>query len=286
MKAKYYTNATDFLTHTGSFLEQDEVRYGLILGIAKAVIDMPQRYGPGKPWFCSANTGDVVNAVAIRTPPHMVLMAHFSGDIDAVVATLLEAVFKDFKSIPGIVGDKEMADVFAKRWCKKTSVTIKDTMAQRIYRLDKVNDLRPAPGRLRMATKADKDLVSKWFHGFHVDIGGEARGEPMNDVNLVVDSGSVFLWEDGKPVSMARKTRPTEKSMSVGGVYTPPELRGKGYATSCIAELSRNILQSGKEFCTLYTDQANPTSNSIYMKMGYKPVCDSVEYTFKPDTNA
>jgi hypothetical protein len=69
--------------------------------------------------------------------------------------------------------------------------------------------------------------------------------------------------------------------MTVGGVYTPPELRNRGYATSCVAELSRNILQSGKEFCTLYTDLANPTSNSIYMKIGYKPVCDSVEYAFK-----
>jgi len=80
---------------------------------------------------------------------------------------------------------------------------------------------------------------------------------------------------------MAAKTRPTEKGMTVGGVYTPPELRGKGYATSCVAELSRHILQSGKEFCTLYTDLANPTSNSIYKKIGYTEVCDSVEYTFK-----
>jgi predicted GNAT family acetyltransferase len=69
--------------------------------------------------------------------------------------------------------------------------------------------------------------------------------------------------------------------MTVSGVYTPPELRCKGYATSCVAELSRNILQSGKKFCMLYTDLANPTSNSIYMKIGYWPVCDSVQHTFE-----
>jgi len=285
MKVKYYKNAAEFLKSTEKYLLKDEARYGLILGIVKALEARPDFYGKEKPWFCSITTENTINAVAIRTPPHMVLMAYFSGDIDTVVETLVEAVSKDFESIPGVVGDKEMADLFAGRWCQKFGVKVKDTMAQRIYRLDKVNDVPKAPGRLRAATMKDKDLVLKWFHGFHVDIGAEARGEPMNDVTLVVEEGSVFLWEDGEPVSMARKTRPTERGMSVGGVYTPPELRGKGYATSCVAELSKNILQSGKVFCMLYTDLANPTSNSIYIKIGYKPVCDSVQCAFSPHKN-
>jgi predicted GNAT family acetyltransferase len=281
MKIKYYEKATEFLKSTEQYLAKDEARYGLILGIAKVLEVMPQRYGPEKPWFCSIGTESTVNAVSIRTPPHMVIVAYFSGENSTVAETLVGAVSKDFKNIPGVIGDKELADPFAKRWCEKFGVTIKDTMAQRIYRLDKVNDVPPSPGRFRAATMADKDLVLKWFRAFHIDIGAEARGEPMNDVTIAVKDGRVFLWEDGRPVSMALKTRPTDKGMSVGGVYTPPELRGKGYATSCVAELSRNILQSGKEFCTLYTDLANPTSNSIYMKMGYKPVGDSVEYVFK-----
>jgi predicted GNAT family acetyltransferase len=280
MKVKHHKNASDFLSHASKYLAKEEARHGLILGIAKTLEIMPQRYGQEKPWFCSIGTGTEINAVAMRTPPHMVIVAHFCGDIDAAASTLVEAVSRDFKYIPGVIGDKELADLFAKRWCEKFSVTIKDTMAQRIYRLDKVNAIQPSPGRFRAATLADKNLVLKWFRAFHIDIGAEARGEPMNDVTIAVEDGRVFLWEDGKPVSMALKTRPTDRGMSVGGVYTPPELRGKGYATSCVAELSRNILQSGKEFCTLYTDLANPTSNSIYIKIGYKPVCDSVEYTF------
>jgi predicted GNAT family acetyltransferase len=286
MKVKYYKNATDFLTHVGSYLAKDEARYGLILGIAKAVEVMPHRYGQEKPWFCSIGRGNTVNAVAIRTPPHMVIVSYFFGDIEVLVETLLTAVSKDFKNIPGVIGDKELVDPFTKRWCEKFGVTIQSTMAQRIYRLDKVNDVPKAPGKFRAATMADKELVVKWFHAFHIDIGAEARGEPLNDVTPAVEQGRVFLWEDGKPVSMALKTRPTEKGMSVGGVYTPPELRGKGYATSCVAELSRNILQSGKEFCTLYTDLANPTSNSIYIKIGYRPVCDSVQCAFGPHKNA
>jgi GNAT superfamily N-acetyltransferase len=282
MKIKHYRNATDFLAHAGSYLAKDEARYGLILGIAKAVEVMPQRYGQEKPWFCSIGTENTINAVTIRTPPHMVIVSYFSGDIEAVVGTIVGAVSNSFKNVPGVIGDKELANPFAKQWCRQFGVTIRDTMAQRIYRLDKVNDIVPSPGRFRVATMADNELVQKWFRSFHIDIGAEARGEPMNDVTIAVKDSRVFLWENGRPVSMALKTRPTDRGMSVGGVYTPPELRGKGYATSCVAELSRNILQSGKGFCTLYTDLANPTSNSIYIKIGYAPVCDSVEYTFTP----
>ena len=68
--------------------------------------------------------------------------------------------------------------------------------------------------------------------------------------------------------------------MTVGLVYTPPELRRKGYATACVAGVCREILKSGYDFCALYTDLSNPTSNSIYIKIGFKPVCDSVQYTF------
>jgi len=153
-------------------------------------------------------------------------------------------------------------------------------MAQRIYRLDKVNDVPLSPGRFRPATMAEKELVLKWLHAFSIETMGGTGNVPPADITPVLELGWVFLWEDGKPVSMALKTRPTDKGMTVGGVYTPPELRGKGYATSCVAELSRNILQSGKEFCMLYTDLSNPTSNTIYKRIGYREVCDSVQHTF------
>ena len=63
-------------------------------------------------------------------------------------------------------------------------------------------------------------------------------------------------------------------------VYTPPELRGHGYASAVVAALSQRLLDAGHQYCALYTDLANPTSNSIYQKIGYTPVSDAVEYAF------
>jgi hypothetical protein len=281
MNIRQYSNAKEFLSHAGKYLARDEARYGLILGLAKAVQRNPNLYGKDNPWFCSVGDGDDINAVAMRTPPYMVLLAYFSGDLRMIAETLIKAVSGKFKVIPGVMGDKGLADILARLWCEKYGIKIVDTMAQRIFRLDKVNDISLSPGKFRVATMADKELVKKWGHAFHVDIGGVERNMPQSDITPVLERGWVFLWEDGKPVSMALKTRPTENGMTVGGVYTPPELRRRGYATSCVAELSRNILQTDKKFCMLYTDLANPTSNSIYKKIGYKEVCDSAQHSFK-----
>lgn len=281
MSIKYYKDATHFLTHAGKYLEIDEARYGLVLGLAKVVATSPHRFGNDDPWFCSVNAGKEINAAALRTPPHTVVMAYFSGDIHEAAKELVEAVSGSFTTIPGITADKELGDIFADLWCKKRNTRIIYTMAERIFKLVKVNDVPMAPGRMRMATDADKELVKKWSRGFHIDCFGENSKIPEEDISKRIPEGSLSLWEAaGGPVSMAYKTRPTDKGMSVGGVYTPPYLRGKGYATSCVAELSRNILQSGKEFCTLYTDLANPTSNAIYKKIGYREVSDAVQHTF------
>jgi uncharacterized protein len=289
MDTRHYYKAADFLAQAQKFLAKDEARYGLIMGIAKILAENEHRYGGEAPWYCTVSAplkpmGSMkpeMYAAALRTPPHMVVLAYFSGSLDLIVNDLVAAVSKKYKEIPGVIGDKALADVFAGRWCRSYGLKVAHTMAQRIYKLVQVNNVPLSPGQLRVATAADTELVKKWGHAFHVDIGGEISRTPEMDITAVIDRSWVFLWDlDGVPVSMALKTRPTDKGMTVSGVYTPPELRGKGYATSCVAELSRNILQNGYQFCSLYTDLANPVSNSIYKKIGYVEAGDSVEHTF------
>ena len=90
-----------------------------------------------------------------------------------------------------------------------------------------------------------------------------------------------ILEDDDMPVTMAKISRELQTVCVVGLVYTPPYFRGKGYATSCVAAVSQFGLDKGFKKCVLYTDLANPTSNSIYMKIGYKPICDSIEIKFE-----
>ena len=82
-------------------------------------------------------------------------------------------------------------------------------------------------------------------------------------------------------VAMAGLERETARGIAISWVYTPAHLRRHGYATACVAALTQRMLDNGKSFCCLYTDLANPTSNSIYQKIGYRPVCDVQDWIFE-----
>ena len=282
MDVRIYSNAADFLAETGDLLRSDEARYGLIYGIARLTDANPHHYGKDNPLFCSVNDNNGISALAWRTPPYPVGLAWNAGDPEEAVLPLIGAIHSRWAAIPGVAGHREVTDLFADRWCKNFGTSIKSTMAQRIYRLDSVSSIPSVPGHMRVATPADKDLVAEWTRSFMVDVGSPTNENiPERDVTPFIEKGIIYLWEDlEKPLSMVVKDRPTEHGMSITLVYTPPELRRNGYATACVANVCRDILKSGYDFCTLYTDLGNPTSNSIYIKIGFKPVCDSVEYAF------
>lgn len=96
-----------------------------------------------------------------------------------------------------------------------------------------------------------------------------------------MEEKSIFLWEDQHPVSMTRKARATNNGIIIGLVYTPPEFRQQGYTSSCVASLSQLLLDEGYQFCSLYTDLANPTSNQIYQRIGYRPIQKSIMIQFQ-----
>ena len=283
MDAEVYSNAAHFIMRTGGVLRSDEARYGLIYGIARLVAANARHYGEEEPLFFVVNDSDGISAMAWRTPPYVVGLAWHAGDPKQAASALIEAVRSRWAEIPGVTGHREVTDPFADRWCRDFGTSVLSSMAQCIYRLESVSGVPSVPGRMRAATPADKDLVSAWRRDFIGEAEPTGRDVPERDVTPFIEKGAVHLWEcAGCPVCMVMNGRPTEHGMSITSVYTPPESRRHGYATACVASVCRDILKSGHDFVTLYTDLSNPTSNSVYMKIGFRPVCDSVEYGFSP----
>jgi predicted GNAT family acetyltransferase len=103
----------------------------------------------------------------------------------------------------------------------------------------------------------------------------------LRHMAAVIATYVLFVWDHAGPVSMASATGLTPNGIRVNGVYTPPEHRGRGYATACVAALSARLLADGRRFCFLFTDAANPTSNAIYRRIGYVPVAEVQEYRFE-----
>lgn len=261
-----------FLERAGAFLLRDEPRNNLILGIADTIASTDLY--PESCFWIVESVGEVA-AAALRTPPHKLILAH-TENIEAV-ASLREVLRTE--ELPGAVGTPPSVEWFARG--RESTVV----MAQGVFALERVAEVMRAPGAPRRATTDDRDLVLRWLHDFHAE--AISPGAPPLDgrgIDLRLASGGdrgYWLWEDdGAPVSLAGWGGRTPNGVRVGPVYTPPELRGRGYATTLVADLSQWLLDEGRRFCFLYTDLSNPTSNAIYERIGYVRVADSRELAF------
>jgi predicted GNAT family acetyltransferase len=207
---------------------------------------------------------------------------------DAVDA-LAEAAVVDAGPLPGIVANLPWADRFAKRVTTMTGRNAERILLEGVWELTKVQEVPTPRGAARIATPDDRELLREWLRAFAEEAlppehpWDEVHADLDIDLRLAGRGGSYWLWEDETPVSVSGQREVTSVGSRVGPVYTPPEHRGRGYATRLVAELSVARLAAGDPALFLYTDMANPTSNAIYSRVGYVKVCDAAEYTFRPE---
>lgn len=60
--------------------------------------------------------------------------------------------------------------------------------------------------------------------------------------------------------------------VQVGGVWTPPELRGRGYARCVIAAHLRVARRSGADRAILFTDEENLPAQRAYEALGFSEI--------------
>lgn len=278
VKVLTYQAALDFLAAAGSWLEDHESVNNLMLGIAARLAAT----GPGDPpaVMVSVSDGNGPAAAAVMTRPRGLVLAAREGAAPDALEALADALLAGGHAVPECVGPSETAAGFAQIWARRTGTDIVLKMAQRIYELREVVIPVGVPGAPRLPRPEELDLCADWTHRFALectDTNDPAAARTSAERNI--GAGQTLFWEHrGQPVSMAAAVRPTRHGVAIGGVYTPPEHRGRGYASACVADLSRRQLAAGRMFCCLYTDLANPTSNRIYQKIGYRQVADSSHY--------
>jgi predicted GNAT family acetyltransferase len=278
-----YYDAEEFLTHVQPVLLTEEVKNSLILGIAhrlrKLPIDQQAQY------LATVEDEQGLLLAALMTPPFNLALAAQDEKPDAAMLTFIRYVRAHQWPVPGVRASVPLVDHFAHLWAEQTGKQAQLTMGQRTFELTQVISPHPVPGRFRVAVEADYDVLTRWTTAFMAEAVNDTHSEDIPEATLSrIRAGDLFVWESeaGEIVSMAEKTRPVVNVITIALVYTPPELRGKGYAANCVAALSQHLLNSGWSICSLTTDLANPISNRIYQRMGYRPTCDFNEYSFEP----
>jgi uncharacterized protein len=279
MRVARYPSAEAFLSRAGAFLEEREAEHNLILGICSTLLDGNPYEGP--PYLAIVEDRDRLAAAAIRTPPHNLVLSEV--DDPRAVELFASDVHEAQAEIPGAMGPVGVVDRFAEAWRLLTGQAVRRTSSQRILRADDVSVPEGVPGRARKAGPEDRDLMVRWIDEF----GREALGDlPRQDPEQTVDrrlegrDEAFWLWEEAEPVSLAGYGGRTPNGTRIGPVYTPPAHRGRGYAGALVGEVTRLLLDSGLRFCFLFTDLANPTSNRLYVRLGYRPVRDTASYGF------
>jgi hypothetical protein len=281
MKLERHATAVGFLARTQGMLETAEAENNLILGVALRARDAPNRF-KHPPYFATVRKGGEVVSAAVVTPPHGAILWTAGDAPDAALHLLAQDLRRSGSSTSGVIGPKESAWRFARIWRERSGEAAKPKADLRSYRLDQVLSLELAAGWLRAAREEDAPLATRWIAAFQAEALGEVENGQTAEFALAkIRDGDLFLWQDGEPVSMAAKARPTRHGITVNLVYTPPTLRGHGYATACVASLSQRLLDSGRRFCTLFANLANPVSNRVYERIGYRPIGDFAELTFR-----
>jgi len=274
MQVTRHATPRDFLTAVQPFLVQAEVENNLILGVTADLVANPAGLIPD-PYFATVSGAEGICMAAFQTLPGRIAVTRKmeAGALDA----LCRHAHGVGLEIIAVLGPDPTAEQFAGALAALRGGSPRLHMRQRIHELVAVEVLPGLPaGHLRPARPDEVPMVSEWLLEFQAEIGEPA---PINRAaEQRIRAGELHLWDDGEPRSMAGSTGKTPHGIRVNAVYTPREWRGRGYATATVAALSRRLLEEGNRFCCLYTDLANPTSNAIYQRIGYRPVCDSAVY--------
>jgi len=276
MNLQRYPSAAAFLEVAGPFLLRAEAENSLILGIAG---DLARGAGPGATtaYFATVRDGEEICLCAFSSVPSKVGLTQASDR--AALPLLATDVIEACPGMQVVLGPEPTALSFAGLVAKQLGTIPRPWMSQRIHELRAVEPLPDLPaGRLRPADIGDMGLLTQWVAEFMVHAG--EQGDAAEVARDRISRGLLHVWEDGEVVSMAAWTGQTPNGVRISLVYTPESLRGRGYATACVAALSRKMLQVNR-YCCLYTDLANPTSNAIYYRIGYRPVCDAAVYSVR-----
>ncbi|WP_055569212.1 GNAT family N-acetyltransferase [Streptomyces atriruber] len=276
------TDLDGFLDRAGEFLHSEPALHTVVLGVAETLrVRGLRTYGDGAPLFGTyADADGAVRGAFVRTPPRRVALGPVAPEAAAALARQLAEAGPD---LPGVASEQATAEAFARAWEEHTGAAVTLGRRQRLYRLGTLTPPGPAPaGRARVATAADRGLLARWHEEFGEAVGERSVIEPGEWADSRIAYGGATLWEDpeGTPVALAGATRRVAGQVRVTPVYTPAAFRGRGYGGAATVAVTRAAVDAGASEVLLFTDLANPTSNGLYQRIGYRPAGDHAQWDF------
>lgn len=282
MAIELLSSAQEFLSRTYSLRASDAFRTNILGSVASAVADGSLTYDDYRWWVACDEHGQVVGA-AMRTAPHGMVLSPMP---DHAIRELAKEVSVHDDALPSVSGPRVVVENFIEQYSNTASVgsSRKSEIEEEhlLYALGELS-LPSVQGEMIAADLADFDFILGWYFNFAHDTG-VFMPNPEGSIHAGLGRASYRFWVvNGEKVSMAGHAplveTPTGSVARIGPVYTPPTQRRNGYAGGLTAALSNELLARGAKVM-LYTDAKNPTSNSIYQKIGFEMIDENALFTF------
>ena len=260
-------NAQKLRDTIAPWLADDPVPCALACGIA-------ERFATPGDWAGVFTADGLPIAALVQTPPHPVIIAA-PGTVDTACVEAVAALLRDRAgTVQGINGPSAWAEAVA----QALGAQICERMGLRLHRLAGPPRIpRQVAGQLRPFASDETEILIGWDQAFGREIEPGQPTPQRDQATLDRFRADSVVWSvDNRPVSMARRVRPLLGGWTISAVYTPPDLRGQGYAGAAVHGLSAMLLAEGASYVALFTDLANPISNRLYARIGFVPCLDQV----------
>jgi GNAT superfamily N-acetyltransferase len=264
----------DFAAAAGDYLRADPVGNTVPLTVLEALHQRGlSAFGDSPPLFgWHESRPRETDCAFLQTPPFPVFIAGLSPQLSNGLVRLLAGRQPAEANLP-----VSCASEFGAAWSAVTGGSTAITVRMRQFQLGTLAPPEPAPpGTPRTASESDLDLLVGWNDEFTAEAGVEQE-DSARVIRDKLGYRGITLWEsDGRPVAMASHARQVAGVGRIMSVYTPPAGRGRGYGGAVTTAVSRRLLEQGAESVVLYTNLANPTSNALYQRLGFRPVGDRI----------
>jgi ribosomal protein S18 acetylase RimI-like enzyme len=277
MHLSVHDSAAGFLIAAGTFLKISEAENNIVTIAAARMVSSPMG-DDADAYLASVEDGGTVVAAALHGSAGGMLLT--SGPSRAL--TLFAADMAQRCRAPkSMVGPLDACEVFAREWSDRTGQRHALRFHLRHYELHRPPLPARARGHMRVPRQHEHELLLAWQLAFIEEVRlAEDSAGAKRVFGRRLEQGAVRVWDDDGIVALAGYGDGGTDVARIAPVFTPPEYRKRNYASALVAELSRELFEQGKRAIFLTTDVANPTSNSIYSKIGFIASADHYHFDF------
>lgn len=220
------------------------------------------------------------------------------GEVVAVAAhawnglVLLQAPDRDLEQVVHVATARSRRAVrgFAGPWSQIVAARTALGLDERLATLDSCEDLfelelaaLALPPRLqavRRASAADLEVLTDFRHDYMVEALHAAPGDGLrsacrDEMRRMIEEGTGFVLTAGANLlAFSGFNAKLPDIVQVGGVFTPRELRGRGYARAVVAASLLEARRDGAKRALLFTDRKNIAARRAYVALGFEPIGD------------